>query len=227
VRWPRQSTHDQLLEAPHESRRQVSAPPFLKRTMPDSLPEESEQIKEPDDPVPGTGPRVDAESSQNQPQASSARDKTPPGKRLPTHKKPRRSDPPADTAATDLATPPTPQHSSNAPFAEPPHPEETETGKLLWYDHRELWLWCTLTGRVGGFLRYGPKCVPGNDYRKRGRSFGHRTEFPFREGSAWCGRAAGPKRLVQCRVLEPVSLAAHNGGVVVMEAFWDHIEAAG
>jgi hypothetical protein len=28
-------------------------------------------------------------------------------------------------------------------------------------------------------------------------------------------------------VLEPVSLAAHNGGVVVMEAFRDHIEAAG
>ena len=62
-----QSTHDQLQEAPHESRRQVSSPPFLKRTMPDSPREESEQIKEPDDPVPGTGPRVDAESSQNQP----------------------------------------------------------------------------------------------------------------------------------------------------------------
>ncbi|TWW08300.1 hypothetical protein E3A20_25690 [Planctomyces bekefii] len=45
--------------------------------------------------------------------------------------------------------------------------------------------WCVtlfkswlLFGRVGGFLLYGPKCVAGNDYRKRGRSFGHRTEFP-------------------------------------------------
>jgi hypothetical protein len=40
-------------------------------------------------------------------------------------------------------------------------------------------------------------------------------------------QTAGPKRLVQCRVLEPVSLAAHNGGVVVMETFRDHIEATG
>jgi len=30
---------------------------------------------------------------------------------------------------------------------------------------------------VGGFLLHGPKCVAGNDYRKRGRSFGHRTEI--------------------------------------------------
>ncbi len=95
--------------------------------------------------------------------------------------------------------------------------------------HRHGWTTTrmVLYGRVGGFPLYGPKCVAGNDDRKRGRSFGHRTEFPWREGSAWCGRAAGPKRLVQCRVLEPVSLAALNGGVEVMEAFRDHIEAAG
>jgi hypothetical protein len=32
---------------------------------------------------------------------------------------------------------------------------------------------------------------------------------------------------MQLRLLEPVSLAAHNGGVVVMEMFRVHIEAAG
>ena len=87
---------------------------------------------------------------------------------------------------------------------------------------------CHVAVRQSGWISsVRPKCVAGNDYRKRGRSFGHRTEFPRREGSAWCGRAAGPKRLVQCLVLEPVSLAAHNGGVVVMETFRDHIEATG
>ena len=61
------STDDQLQKAPHEPRRQVSSPPCLKRTMPDSPREQSEQIVEPDDPLPGTVTRVDAESSQNQP----------------------------------------------------------------------------------------------------------------------------------------------------------------
>ena len=64
-------------------------------------------------------------------------------------------------------------------------------GNAPWKFRTELELaaepveWCVtlfkswlLFGRVGGFLLYGPKCVAGNDYRKRGRSFVHRTEFP-------------------------------------------------
>ena len=75
-----------------------------------------------------------------------------------------------------------------------------------------------LPGRVGRLLLYGHESHRRNDYRKRGRPLGHRTELSRRERSAWCRTAAGPQRVVQCGVLEPVPVAAHARGDLVVAA---------
>lgn len=75
------------------------------------------------------------------------------------------------------------------------------------------------SGRLGGVLQHRHRRECGDSDRECGRPFGHRTELSRRQRSPRIRTTASPQHLVQCGLLEPVSVAAYSGGTVVMASF--------